>query len=194
MRLFLVRHGQTTGNLVARYNGQKDVPLTELGQQQAAAIRPILEKFSFDRVYTSDLSRTVDTQRFALPGAERITTPLLREIDVGSAVDREYAQVRAENPGWIAIKDPDGYRRFGGESMMDVCDRVKAFFDLLEKDPCDNAIAFTHNGYISAVMCHILGSVDFDRSALRSNNCSIHILEREEKGWRLLAWNYMGQI
>ena len=80
MKLFLIRHGQSTANLVKTYAGQTDAPLTEQGRLEAEQIRPILGKFSFDRVYSSDLTRAIDTQRIALPDAVAETTPLLREI------------------------------------------------------------------------------------------------------------------
>ena len=194
MRLFLVRHGQSTGNLQAVYNGQTDVPLTELGREQAKAIRPILEKFSFDRVFSSDLNRAIETQRLALPNVEGVRTPLLRELDVGNIAGRDIAQVKEENPGWVAIKDPTAYSSFGGESIQDVWDRIGQFFEMLEKDPCDNAIAFAHNGLIAVVISYLLRRQDIDRSALRSANCAIHVLEYDGKCWRLLAWNYMGEL
>ena len=84
MKLFLVRHGQTVTNLEQRWTGQMDVALTELGRQEAESIRPILEKFTFDKVFSSDLSRAVITQQLALPGYTAAQTPLLREFDVGT--------------------------------------------------------------------------------------------------------------
>ena len=66
MKLFLVRHGQTTANQQKIYAGQTDVLLTEQGRQEAESIRPILEKFTFDRVYSSDLTRARRTAE-ALP-------------------------------------------------------------------------------------------------------------------------------
>ena len=62
MKLFLVRHGQTVSNVAGVYAGQTDVILTDAGRAQAMKIRPILEKFQFDKVYSSDLSRAIDTQ------------------------------------------------------------------------------------------------------------------------------------
>lgn len=194
MRLFLVRHGQTTANLLTKYTGQKDVPLTDLGRQQAESIRPVLEKFHFDAVYSSDLSRAIETQRLAIPGVEGIPTPLIREIDVGNIVDREIADVRAENPGWVVSKDPEGYRRFGGESVRDVWDRVGKFLEMVEQSDCENVIAFAHTGTIAVMISYIIGKEDINRSVLRSNNCAIHILEKDEKGWCLKAWNYMGKL
>ena len=84
MRLFLVRHGQTTANVERIFAGQADVMLTEQGRQEALAIRPVLADFTFDKVYTSDLTRAIETQKLALPGAVSTPTPLIRELDEGT--------------------------------------------------------------------------------------------------------------
>lgn len=84
MRLFMVRHGQTRANLERFFYGPNDdFPLTPLGQEQAKSIRPILENISFDRVYSSDYLRAIQTQQLALPGVEGIRLPILREMKSG---------------------------------------------------------------------------------------------------------------
>ena len=105
MKLFLVRHGQTTANVDKIYAGQTDVMLTEAGREQAMAIRPILENFQFDKVYTSDLTRAMDTQALALPFEDPIRTPLLREIDVGGATGYPWGQVPNAPEGWSSKTD-----------------------------------------------------------------------------------------
>ena len=191
MKLFLVRHGQTTANQQKIYAGQTDVMLTEQGRQEAEAIRPILEKFTFDRVYSSDLTRALDTQRLALPGATAIQTPLLREFDEGSLVGMSFAEVQA-------LSD-DNYRRrrdytpYGGESADMVCARLRQFLSILEADPCDTAIAFAHNGIMNMMLRVTLGE-ELDYTGAHSKNCAIHVFEYTNGKWRLLAWNYMGKL
>ena len=191
MKLFLVRHGQTTANLNKIYAGQTDVPLTEQGRKEAEAIRPILAPFSFDRVYSSDLSRAIDTQRLALPGVEATQTPLLREFDVGNLVGRSFSEVAAQ------ISEEFRWRRdytgFSGENADMVCARLVKFLHQLEADPCELAIAFAHNGIMNMMLRTVLGS-SFDYSAAYSRNCAIHVFEYDGTKWRLLAWNYMGTI
>lgn len=193
MRLFLVRHGQTTANFEKCYSGQADVPLTELGRQQAAAIRPILERFSFDRVYSSDLSRAIDTQMLALPGYTGQRLALLREIDVGNLTGKSIPETRAQL-GELSKKLPiEGYAQFGGESTQQFAERASRFLKLLEEDPCDNVIAFAHNGYLNAVLQTVLGG-QIDRSKVASGNCAIHVFKFDGTKWTLRAWNYMGEI
>ena len=191
MKLFLVRHGQTTANQQKIYAGQTDVPLTEQGRKEAESIRPILAPFTFDRVYTSDLSRAVDTQKLALPDATAIQTPLIREFDVGSLVGRSFTEVATQ------IDDSFRWRRdytgFGGENADMVCARLRQFLSDLEADPCDTAIAFAHNGIMNMMLRVVLGNT-FDYASAYSRNCAIHVFEFNGEKWRLLAWNYMGKL
>ena len=177
MILFMVRHGQTTANVNKIYSGHSDVPLTEEGREQAKALVPVLEKMTFDRIYSSDLSRAIDTQRLALPGKEGIRTPLLREIDVGGATGYPWGQVPNAPEGWSSKTDPDPFARVG------------SFLKSLEADPCDRAIAFVHNGVVGSVMRILLGS-GINKGVLYSENCAIHAFAYENGQWRLLAWNY----
>ena len=191
MKLFFVRHGQTTANNERIYVGQSNVQLTEEGREQARQIRPILAKFSFDKVYTSDLSRAVDTQELALPFEGAVHTKLLREMDVGTAQGQSYGEpfknISSEE------KKKYGYTLFGGESREMVCDRVREFLKELEENPCENVAAFAHAGLISCAMQVILESGSL-AGKINNPNCGIHIVEYKDGKWQLLAWNYMGDI
>ena len=193
MRLFVVRHGETVGNVEKKHIGQNETPLTEKGKAQALKIRDVLAKFSFDRVYSSDLSRAIDTQRIALPGVEGIRTPLLREFAVGSLGGKDFEEVRQILDGKRVMEIPGQYKRFGGESDEDMAARLKEFLKMLEQDPCDNVIAFAHNGTLGVLLETIL-DVHINRIKVVSKNCAIHVFEYENGVWKLVAWNYMGEI
>ena len=193
MKLYMVRHGQTTGNVAGLIYGQVDYPLTQKGRDQAALIRPILEKVKFDRVYSSDLSRAIETQQIALPGVEGIKTPLLREFDVGNLTDLPYAEAEEKYALQLEEARTNGYDWFGGESYDQILDRMRKFLDILEADPCENVIAFSHNGMLGFMLQLVLG-VRFSRTAVKSANCAIQVFEFDGKLWKLLAWNYMSDI
>ena len=65
MKVYLLRHGQTEYNVDKRYQGTRDIPLSEKGR--AALRRADIEP---DTVYVSPLCRAVDTARVLFP-AER---------------------------------------------------------------------------------------------------------------------------
>lgn len=193
MKVYTVRHGQTVANMEQRYSGQSDVKLTELGRSQAEGIRPVLADIPFDKVYSSDLSRAMDTQKLALPGYEAETTPLLREMNVGYLTGHTFAEMRHLTGGEKPTSITGDYSPFGGENMDMICARVRQFMDMLEQQPYENVAIFAHNGVLNSFLQNVL-EMRCDRSRLRNNNCGINVYEYDGKTWKLLAWNYMGKI
>ena len=83
--LILIRHGESASNLVNVIAGHLDVPLTDLGLEQARQTEAHLASMPIDAIYSSDLQRALNT---AKPHAERrglcvIPDPELREICCG---------------------------------------------------------------------------------------------------------------
>ena len=193
MRLFMIRHGETRANEERFFYGPNDdFPLTAKGREQAESLRPILGQFTFDRVYSSDYLRAIQTQQLALPGVEGIRLPILREMRSGDLGGKPYsAAYDKERFGdWSPSADERGYSVVGGESMEDVANRIRVFLKQLEKDPCDNVIAFVHNGILGSMLRLVLGADKFIRKAASSRNCAVHVFEFDGKTWKLLAWNY----
>ena len=188
MYLFLIRHGQTVANLEGFYSGQSDVKLTDLGKQQAEAIRPVLEKYSFDRVYSSDLSRAVDTAGLAIPGCEPIQTPLLREISIGDLTGQSIASVR-ERYGNLK----GNFAPWNGEDQEMIYARAEKFIRQLENTSVQWVAAFTHNGFMKAVLRVILGK-NFDTVPVSNGNCNIAVLKYDGKRWLLKVWNLAGEL
>src|SRR5512139_2756474 len=80
--LWLVRHGETPASRGRTLAGWTDVPLTEHGEEQASALRPLLVAEPFDGVWSSDLRRAVTTARLAW--GEPRQDARLREMGFGS--------------------------------------------------------------------------------------------------------------
>jgi broad specificity phosphatase PhoE len=119
--LLLVRHGETTGESSIRLNGSTDVPLSDLGRAQMAAVRAHLAAFDVRDVLTTPLSRARESARIALPSFEPVTVPDLREIDFGAWERLTYAEVRERDPeryaemllGQPEFRFPEGESREG---------------------------------------------------------------------------------
>lgn len=188
MLLFMIRHGQTEGNVQKLFYSQLDMPLTEQGRQQALDIRPVLDQYKFDRVYASDLSRAIETAKLVLPGCEPIPVPALRECQMGWIDGHTHAEI-LEKYGYLN----DHYEPFGGESPEDMCKRLRSFLGTLEADPCDTVAAFAHSGTIKAMTRIALG-LDCQTSNLLSVNCNIAVFRYASGRWTLAAWNLAGNI
>ncbi|MBO4631707.1 MAG: histidine phosphatase family protein, partial [Lentisphaeria bacterium] len=59
----VVRHGETEANLQGILQGQSDTELNPLGIRQAELVAERLKKEHFDLIFSSDLSRTMNTAR-----------------------------------------------------------------------------------------------------------------------------------
>lgn len=151
LKLILVRHGYSTSNASGTYTGQLDAPLNEIGHAQAAQLADHLcQSYEIDAVYTSDLSRAVETAR---PTAERMGLEIhrerdLRELDTGKWTGLPYAEV-----GVRYAADLTAYRQgvdapcTGGESIRGASERL---LDCLER------IAKEQDGKTALVCSHAL--------------------------------------
>jgi len=124
----LLRHGQTPMSVQKRYAGLSDVPLTEVGVQQAAAAGKRLASAGLTAIVTSPLARAVRTAEAvaAATGAPVEADEGFRETDFGAWDGLTFAEVGerwpAELTAWLA--DPD-VAPPGGESFADVSTRVE---------------------------------------------------------------------
>jgi ribonuclease H / adenosylcobalamin/alpha-ribazole phosphatase len=125
----LLRHGQTPMSVQKRYAGRSDVPLTDLGVQQAVAAAKRLASAGLDVIVTSPLQRAVRTAEevAAATGTPVVADEGFRETDFGAWEGLTFAEVRerwpAEMTAWLtdpAVAPP------GGESFAEVSERVTA--------------------------------------------------------------------
>jgi probable phosphoglycerate mutase len=157
----LLRHGQTPLSAERRFAGRGDVPLTELGLDQAAAAAAALaERGAIDLVLTSPLLRA---QQTAETVAQRTGAPLavdddLAETDFGSWEAMTFAEVMAQWPAemaaWMADADTAPP---GGESFTAVAKRVDAALDrLLNAHQGQTVVVVSHVTPIKTVVCRAL--------------------------------------
>jgi broad specificity phosphatase PhoE len=118
-RLVLVRHGETAWSRDRRHTGRTDIPLTPLGESQAARLAPRLAAFHFTQVLVSPLSRATLTA--ALGGLEDpVSEPDLLEWDYGDYEGRTTVAIRRDRPGWDLFDDGVP----GGETIDQVAARA----------------------------------------------------------------------
>ncbi len=96
--LYIVRHGQTEGNLRFAYHGHTDTPLNETGAVQAKQRGLELKDIKFDAIYSSDLSRTVQTAEYIKLERDLAikTTALLRELNFGELEGKSRKEIEQQ--------------------------------------------------------------------------------------------------
>jgi len=185
MKLYLIGHGQSETNLRRCFTGWAQVNLTEQGRQNAVSVRPMLEKIRFDKIYSSDLIRAMHTAELAIPGCRYETTPLLREVGMGSLELQPIAEVEAD----MQAKNTRelGYAMYGGESREQLLQRASDFLKLVEQGGHQTVAAFSHWGFIGAVLDVVFG-ITLPKMRMVCKNCTVGILEFENGNWRLHSW------
>jgi broad specificity phosphatase PhoE len=157
----LLRHGQTALSAERRFAGRGDIPLTDLGLEQAAAAAARLaRRGQIDRVLTSPLRRA---QQTAAAVADAVGVPLtldddLAETDFGSWEGMNFAEVMARWPDELAawMADPDAAPA-GGESFAAVAVRVDAALDrLLAAHQGQTIVVVSHVTPIKTIVCRAL--------------------------------------
>ena len=162
MRLLLVRHGETAWNAEQRYQGQSDVPLSQRGHEQAAALARVLTAETIHALYASDLQRAWATAlAVATPlGLPVHKEPRLREITFGQWEGMTTAEIQARDAETLALwrTDPARIAPPGGETLQQVATRVRAAFDSLIATYQEQTIMLVaHSGTLRVLLCLALG-------------------------------------
>lgn len=163
MRILLCRHGETLWNAEGRYQGQIDIPLSEIGEGQARALGERLKEVPITRAVASPLSRALRTAELALGNRSGMlhTEPGLMEIAHGAWEGKLASEIAVEElPRLKAWKEaPDTVQMPGGESLQQVLDRawpafVTACAGLAAEDIL---LVVAHDAVNRVVLAHILG-------------------------------------
>ncbi|MFB9235897.1 histidine phosphatase family protein [Plantactinospora siamensis] len=194
-RLILWRHGNTDWNAGDRVQGQTDVPLNDLGQEQARAAAPLLAALRPDAIVASDLRRARDTADAlaALTGLAVRPDPRLREryfgrwqgLTIPEVAERHPAEYRAwragaQDPG-CEIEPLDDLGKRVGAALQDAVDRM----------PGATVVFATHGGAARQGCGHILGwGPEVLHSVGALQNCHWTELRHDPaRGWQLRAHN-----
>jgi 2,3-bisphosphoglycerate-dependent phosphoglycerate mutase len=149
LELWLVRHGETTFGARQELAGWADPPLTDRGEEEARALKPVLNGHGFTAVWSSDLRRALTTARLAW--GEPQTDLRLREIDFGSLEGARWPELGHELDR--AILDFNAFDAPDGESVDHLRERALSFLVDL---PPGRHLVFTHGGVIR-VLTRALG-------------------------------------
>lgn len=195
MRLFLIRHGQTTANVAHELDtALPGAPLTELGRQQAASLPARLAQERFEGIWCSRAQRAQDTAAaFGAPtGQVPQVMPGLHEVQAGDlemSTDRDawgtYLHLLEQ---WIR-GDLSG-RIPGGESGAEAIARFDADVAAIEQQAPRQAAIVAHGAMIR--LWSATRAVDADRDFVIHHplkNTGYVVLDGTlAEGWLLTEW------
>ncbi|MCL2750294.1 MAG: histidine phosphatase family protein [Coriobacteriia bacterium] len=153
MRITLLRHAKTQGNLEMRYVGRTDEPLSQEGISFAESLEA---DTSVKRVFTSALLRTKQTALLLFPRAKIIPLEGLNEMDFGVFEGRSAMEMVQDKDyqAWVDKGCEDACP--GGESMESFTLRCTAAFleaaSRAAEEGSESEAFVTHGGVIMAIM------------------------------------------
>lgn len=163
MKIILARHGETPWNAEGRYQGQEDIPLSAVGEAQAAALADRLRGLPVARAVASPLSRARRTAEIALgERAPMLTTDAgLMEIAHGDWEGLLSAEIRERDGERLRAwrEAPESVLMPGGESLQQVLDRAwPALARAMEGLGADDTLLLVaHDAVNRVLLCRILG-------------------------------------
>jgi broad specificity phosphatase PhoE len=181
-KLIMVRHGESEGNRDRRFTISPEVPLTELGRQQAReAARRIAKCFTPARIISSPYRRARQTSDI-IAGELGLSIEVvhnLHERELGVLKGESYDLLR-DLAGQDSGYDPKRgwlWRPEGGESYEDVRQRVSvAIDDLRLRYPDEELVVVSHGGVMLSLWAHLTGAWE---AAHLPPNCGIVLIEHE---------------
>lgn len=183
--IWLVRHGETEWSRSGQHTGRTDIPLTDLGQQQASGLATILAAQSFDLVLTSPLQRASETARLAgMAGAE--PCPDLMEWDYGDLESLTSIEIRKRVPDWTVWSGEVP----NGESLAQVQARAEA---VLARCGEGRIALFSHGHMLRALTACWLGLPAQAGRLLALGTASISVLGWEHGTAVIRSWNLSAQ-
>ena len=182
--IVLVRHGETEWSRSGRHTSRTDLPLTEHGRAQAAALGRSLAGRSFSLVMASPRRRARETAALVLPEAQVVVRQELAEWNYGEYEGLTSEEILAQNPTWDLWREGCP----GGESPTDVAvraDLLLAFADGHEGE----VVCFAHAHILRVVGARWIGLGPEAGGLFILDTATLSVLGHERRRRVVERWN-----
>ncbi len=182
--LWLIRHGETEWSRSGRHTGRTDIPLTEAGRANAAALGHYLAGRRFALVLESPMARARETCALAGLGGAAEVDPNLREWDYGDYEGLTTTEIRAQRPDWFLWTSgvPNG------ESIGQVAARADAVIARAQQAAGDVAL-FAHGHLLRILTARWLGLEPDGGRLFALGAGSVSTLGHERETRVISGWN-----
>jgi broad specificity phosphatase PhoE len=199
-RIILVRHGRTPWNKDKIFRGSKDIPLDDLGREEALALGEWLKDETIHAAYTSPLSRARDT---AIAIARHHD---LEVIDLPGLADLSYGDWEGISLKDVKVKYADLYHQWeaaphtvcfpNGETLEVLRTRaLAAVEEVVQRHPDQTVLLAAHRAVNKVLIAALIGldNSHFWRLA-QDTTCvnRFHLVEDPQRGvrtWYIISIN-----
>lgn len=193
--LYLVRHGVTAWNKERKYLGWTDPCLMESEKYQLHSLRNAFKEIQFDRCYSSDLKRCLETLSYIYQTEKLVMDERLRELHFGEWEGKTYEMLKEDNHykqwliNWETIVPPKG------ESAKKFQERIHSFlFDLLENHghlkKHQKLLIVTHGGVIRYILSLFMKDLSFWEIPVKNNaGYVLHHVKNRKGDWTCFSYS-----
>ena len=189
LRLFFVRHGETSWNREGRLQGQHDIPLNDLGRAQAEeAGRRLVTLTDPKQVpwHVSPLSRTVETAQLArreigLPEDDFLRDDRLKELAFGRWEGLTWKEVRQSDPQRATQREKDKWLTVPpeGESYQLLSQRLAPWLASVSGD----LVVVAHGGVARVLLHDVAGVAPHEAAEIDIWQGRVLVLEKGRYEW-----------
>lgn len=172
-KLYFARHGQTIWNVENKICGATDIALTDRGHEQAMELGKLIAQadYGIDEILYSPLVRAADTARHIheITGIPMREEARLKEQNFG-----KWESTPRDGAAFQAAKAQFVNRNEGGESMMQMAQRIYNLLDELRWEPEGRTyLLVAHNGIARIVQSYFSDMTNEEFSAFGIGNCQV---------------------
>ena len=162
VKLFLIRHGQTSWNEEGRYQGDHDIELNQVGIKQAKLAAKYLSRVEFANIYSSPLKRTLYTAE-TIKGRRNLKIKVredLKEVSFGKWEGLKFLEINEkyhkDYHAWL--EDPYNNRPTGGENFKEITERTTTEINRIVSENADGSsvAVIAHGGVILSLLVYWL--------------------------------------
>jgi probable phosphoglycerate mutase len=190
-KIYFIRHGETDWNLEGRLQGQKDIPLNDVGRVQAEeaarkleALVPHFEDLAYVASPMTRTRETMEILRATLglhPEVYRLDDRLV-ELTFGVWEGMTWKEVRKAEPALAALREQDKWHYAppgGGESYAMLVDRIRPILDDLTRD----TVIVAHGGVARAFLAICCGVSSRQAASMDIWQGRILVIEGRNHRW-----------
>ena len=208
MKVFLVRHVECKANTADVILGAGESPLTKKGRAQAKALARFFANKKIDVIYSSPLSRAVDTAK-AIAGtvAEPVAGQRKEIIVDARLIERSLGLLQGLCMADALSAYPHAFKKNnlgantklifhppGGETWPDARKRMKAFFAELLQTNSKNVVVVSHSDAIRSVLGYWLGKSLQEYFLIPQANACVNEIKLTARGVKVIKVNYVKHL
>ena len=194
VHIILIRHGETDWNTQQVFRGRADVPLNKVGMAQAEAVGASLHNSDIGALYSSPLSRALDTAHLLTKGRnlEIALEESFIDIDFGAWQGLSHQKVKEEYTDLYTtwLRSPHKVTFPNGESLEEVEVRSKkALEKIVENNPGRTVAIVSHRVVNKVLLCSLVGLDLSHFWYIRQDTCAVNSFEYKDGNYYLTLLN-----